>query len=135
MWAPCAWLYDTPSTELLAGFLVPPMSPFSPDHLPRIEELGAGEIQVGGFALTTRAQPRHRATTAGFRIGDALAVVADTAYDEGTAELARGVDHLLHDAWSDGEEGHSSGSDAGRVASAARVRRVTLIHLSPLAES
>ena len=136
VWAPGAWLYDTPSTELLAGFLAPPMSPFSPDHLPRIRELEAGETEVGGFALTTRAQPRHRATTVGFRIGDSLAVVTDTAYDEGTEELARGVDHLLHDAWSDGEEsGHSSGSDAGRVAAAAQVRRLTLIHLSPLLAS
>ena len=50
--------------------------------------------------MTARAQALHGATTAGFRIGDALAFVTDTAFDEGSAELARGVDHLVHEAWS-----------------------------------
>jgi ribonuclease BN (tRNA processing enzyme) len=32
------------------------------------------------------------------RIGDALALITDTAFDPGSIEFARGVDHLLHEA-------------------------------------
>ena len=129
VWGPGAWLYGTPSADLLAGFFVPPASPFSSEGLPDVEELAGGRQEIGGWEVTARAQALHGATTAGFRIGDALAFVTDTAFDEGSAELARGVDHLVHEAWStdpaDPAAGHSSGLDAARVAVAAGVRRLS----------
>jgi ribonuclease BN (tRNA processing enzyme) len=136
VWGPGAWLYGTPSSELLGPLLEPPLSPFGPGELPEIGELGEGRQSVGGFDLRTRAQPRHSAPTAGIRIGDDLAVVTDTGYDERTAELARGVAHLLHEAWSSSAAGPradnvATGFDAGRAAGEAGAKELTLIHLDP----
>jgi ribonuclease BN (tRNA processing enzyme) len=66
-----------------------------------------------------------------------LAVVTDSAPEAKTLELVRGVSHLLHEAWLSVAETtetdkHSTGADAGRVAAAASVGRLTLIHLHPL---
>jgi ribonuclease BN (tRNA processing enzyme) len=136
VWGPGAWLYGTPTRELLAPLLEPPLSPFGPDELPEVRELDEGGQEVGGFELRTRAQLRHAAPTAGIRIGDELAVVTDTGYDEGTAELAGGVAHLLHEAWSSSAAGAraenvATGFDAGRAAGEAGVTQLTLIHLDP----
>jgi len=136
IWGPGAWLYGTPSSELLAPLLEPPLSPFGLDELPEVRELGEGGQSVGGFELRTRAQPRHSAPTAGIRIGDDLAVVTDTGYDEGTAELAGGVAHLLHEAWSSSTararaDTVATGYDAGRAAEEAGAKELTLIHLDP----
>jgi ribonuclease BN (tRNA processing enzyme) len=136
IWGPGAWLYGTPTSELLAPLLEPPLSPFGLEELPEVRELGEGRQSVGGFDLRTRAQPRHSAPTAGIRIGDDLAVVTDTGYDEGTAELAGGVAHLLHEAWSSSTgrataDTVATGFDAGRAADEAEARELTLIHLDP----
>jgi ribonuclease BN (tRNA processing enzyme) len=136
VWGPGAWLYGRPSSELLAPVLEPPLSPFEPDELPEVREMEEGTQSIGGFDLRTRAQLRHSAPTAGIRIGDGLAVVTDTGYDEGTAGLARGVAHLLHEAWSSSAEraraDHvASGFDAGRAAEEAEAKELTLIHLDP----
>jgi ribonuclease BN (tRNA processing enzyme) len=136
VWGPGAWLYDTPTRELLAPLLEPPLSPFGPAELPEVRELGEGSQSIGGFDVRTRAQPRHSAPTAGIRIGGDLAVVTDTGYDERTAELAGGVTHLLHEAWSSSGgrpslEQSPSGFDAGRAAAGAKARELTLIHLDP----
>ncbi len=87
--------------------------------------------------MTARAQLRHWAPTAGVRVGDDVALITDTAYDAGGAELARGVGHLLHEAWSPSgdarsADGDSTGRDAGLIAAAAGAGRLTLIHLNPL---
>jgi ribonuclease Z len=136
IWGPGAWLYGTPSSELLGPLLEPPLSPFGPGELPQVRELGEGRQSIGGFDLSTRAQPRHAAPTAGIRIGNDLAVVTDTGYDEGTAELARHVVHLLHEAWSSSAgqaraETVATGFDAGRSAEEAGAKELTLIHLDP----
>jgi ribonuclease BN (tRNA processing enzyme) len=65
-----------------------------------------------------------------------LAVVTDTGYDEGTADLAAGIRHLFHEAWSHSAGRASadyspSGFDAGRAAAEARAKDLTLIHLDP----
>ncbi|HYX88522.1 MAG TPA: MBL fold metallo-hydrolase [Gaiellaceae bacterium] len=139
VWGPGVWLYGADSGELLAPLLEPPLSPFGEDELPEIRELREGRQQIAGLALRTRAQPRHWAPTAGIRIGDALAVVTDTGYDERTAELAAGVGHLLHEAWSSSSapasaEHDSTGADAGQAAAQAGARALTLIHLNPRLE-
>ena len=87
--------------------------------------------------MTTREQLRHWAPTAGLRVDDDLALVTNTAYDPGAVPLARRVRHLLHEAWSPSNaprsvEGDATGHDAGRVAAAAEVEPLTLIHLNPL---
>ena len=136
LWAPGAWLYGVPSAELLGALLTAPISPFEQDALGDILELAPGRQTVGAFPLTTRAQPRHWAPTAGLRVGDALALVTDTAYDPGSSELARDIGHLLHEAWSTSAnpvaaEGDATAAEAGRVARDAAAHRLTLVHVNP----
>lgn len=136
IWAPGRWLYDRPSEELLASLRCAPLSPFDPAELGQVRELHGGEQRVGAFALLARAQPLHWAPTAGLRVADALALVTDTAYDPGSAGLARGVGHLLHEAWSTSAEpaaveGDSTAAQAAAVARDAAARRLTLVHLNP----
>jgi ribonuclease BN (tRNA processing enzyme) len=122
IWAPGAWLYDRPSQEILG-----PISPF----VETVAELRPHQ-RIGPFDLRARAQPRHRHPTAGLRVGDRLALVTDTAYDPGSAPFARGVDHLLHEAWS--LDGNPSPAEAAQVARDADARRLTLVHLHPQAD-
>jgi ribonuclease BN (tRNA processing enzyme) len=136
VWGPGGWLYGTASREFLAPLLEPPLSPFGPDEVPEVRELEEGRQTIGGFEVRTRAQSRHWAPTAGIRVGDALAVITDTGYDEGTAELAAGVGHLLHEAWSSSAapvsaDCDATGFDAGLAATEASVQELTLIHLNP----
>ena len=107
IWAPGAWLYGRPSEEILG-----PFSPFEKT----VRELGEAQ-RIGAFDLRARAQPRHWHPTAGLRVGDRLALITDTAYDPGSAPFARGVDHLLHEAWGTvGDEGDPSAAEAAQVA-------------------
>ena len=46
--------------------------------------------QLGGFAVSCRAQRRHPDPTLAIRLGDELAYCTDTAFDEGNIEFARG---------------------------------------------
>jgi ribonuclease BN (tRNA processing enzyme) len=136
VWAPGAWLYGVPSADLLGPLRSAPISPSEPEELGAIEELEAGAQTIGAFGVTTRAQPRHWAPTAGLRVGDEIALVTDTAYDAGSADLARDVAHLLHEAWSTSDlpvasEGDATAADAGRVARDAGARRLTLVHINP----
>lgn len=135
VWAPGQWLYAKPSDELLGTLRSAPISPFEASRLGVIREL-PGNQRVGGFGITARAQLKHWAPSAGLRVDDDLALVTDTAYDDGSAALAKGVAHLLHEAWSTSdepvnEEGDATAAQAGQIAAAADARRLTLIHLNP----
>lgn len=137
LWAPGRWLYGERSADLLAPLRRAPISPFEPERLGDVRELEPGAQEIGRFAVTARAQPRHWAPTAGLRVGEELALVTDTAYDPESADLARGVAHLLHEAWSTSaepvaSEGDATAAEAGLVASEAGARRLTLVHLNPL---
>jgi ribonuclease BN (tRNA processing enzyme) len=137
VWAPGRWLYGTASEQLLGPLRQAPLSAFDAAELGELHELAEGVQQIGRFTVTARAQPRHWAPTAGLRIGDELALITDTAYDAGGAELARGVRHLLHEAWSPSADarsadGDATGRDAGLIAAEAGAGQLTLIHLSPL---
>ena len=137
--APGAWLYGTPSAELLDPILRAPVSPFTSAEPFEVRELGPGADEISGFPISVRAQPRHWAPTAGIRVGDSLALVTDTAFDEEGAGFVAGVRHLLHEAWStsqhpSGTEGDATAAEAGQVAAAGRVTRLTLVHLHPRAD-
>jgi ribonuclease BN (tRNA processing enzyme) len=125
IWAPGAWLYGRPAAEILD-----PFSPFEKT----IRELGPHQ-RIGAFDLRARAQLRHWHPTAGLRVDDRLALLTDTAYDPGSGPFARGVDHLLHEAWGPaGDEGDAGAADAARVAQQAGAARLTLIHMAPDAD-
>ena len=136
--APGQWLYGAASADVLAPLLRTPVSPFASQPF-AIRELDPSAGTVAGLPVALRAQPRHWAPTAGIRIGDALALVTDTAFDEGSAGFVAGVRHLLHEAWSTSDdpsstEGDATAAEAGRVAAGAGVERLTLVHLHPRAD-
>lgn len=136
VWAPGRWLYGMPSAELLDPLRSAPLSPFTHESLGEVRELEPGEQVIGNFGVSARAQPKHWAPTAGFRVHDALALITDTAYDPGSAILARNMTHLLHEAWSSSDEpiaaeGDATAAQAGQIAGAAHARRLTLAHINP----
>jgi ribonuclease BN (tRNA processing enzyme) len=96
-----------------------------------VKELVAHQI-IGGFEVAARVQERHWDPTAGVRVGAFLALCTDTAYDPGSGPFARGVRHLLHEAWAlESTEGDASASDAARVFRESGAGTLTLIHLHP----
>jgi ribonuclease BN (tRNA processing enzyme) len=136
LWGPGVWLYGRPTAEILAPLLQPPISPGDVTDEVVVNELAAGEQTVGGFRVRASPQPNHWAPTAGLRIDDALALITDTPYEPTSAELAAGVVHLLHEAWSSSAapkypEHDATAADAARVALEAGAGSLTLIHLNP----
>jgi ribonuclease BN (tRNA processing enzyme) len=135
VWAPGAWLYDKPTIEILAPLLRPPIAPTDATQTIAVAELREEQV-IGGFRVRAGAQLRHWAPTAGLRVDDAVALITDTAYEPASSELARGVAHLLHEAWSSSAvpihpECDATAADAARVAVEAGVPSLTLIHLNP----
>jgi ribonuclease BN (tRNA processing enzyme) len=134
IWAPGAWLYHQPSAQILGPLLRPPISPNDVSGWP-VNELQQGTQSISGFQLRASPQPHHWAPSAGFRVDDELAYVTDTPYERSSIELARGVRHLLHEAWSTSTAPKSSdkdatAADAARIAREADVGDLTLIHLN-----
>lgn len=136
IWGPGAWLYGNETASILAPLLRPPIAPTDVSTTYTVEELRAGEQSIGGFRVRASAQPRHWAPSAGLRIDDAIALITDTPYEPTSAELAAGVEHLFHEAWSSSaspryRERDATAADAARVADEAGVRNLVLVHLDP----
>ena len=136
IWAPGQWLYERDSEAILAPLRRAPLSPFAPGELGEVRELTDTPPEIAGMEIHVRRQEKHWHPTAGIRVGDEIALVTDTAADEGSVELARGVAHLLHEAWSTSAEAgpvasQSTAADAGRIAASAGARQLTLVHLNP----
>jgi ribonuclease BN (tRNA processing enzyme) len=137
IWAPGRWLYDTPSADLLNAVLLPPVSPFPAPVVEAVHELGPSAQKIGPFEVRAVAQPRHWSPTAGLRINDDLALITDTAREGEHASFARGVTHILHEAWSTSADAifsdhDATARDAARTAIDAGAQSLTLIHLNPL---
>jgi ribonuclease BN (tRNA processing enzyme) len=134
IWAPGRWLYGRDSADILEPLRCPP---FAPDDVTRtypVNELGPGRQIIGGFEVRASPQPRHWAPSAGLRIDDHIAYITDTPYEASSADLACGVVHLLHEAWSSSRaptysDRDATAADAGRVAREAGVTDLTLVHL------
>ena len=134
IWAPGAWLYGTASADVLASLRRPPISPNDVSDAP-VNELREGTQSIGGFVVRAGAQPRHWEPSVGLRVDDQLAYITDTPYESSSVELARGVRHLLHEAWSissapKSADKDATAADAARVARKADVGDLTLIHLN-----
>jgi ribonuclease BN (tRNA processing enzyme) len=136
IWGPGAWLYGRPTAMIIAPLLQPPIAPTDISRTYAVNELRAGEQAVAGFRVRASPQPRHWAPTAGLRIEDAIALITDTPYEPTSADLAAGVEHLLHEAWSSSAapmypEHDATAADAARVAAEAGATALTLIHINP----
>jgi ribonuclease BN (tRNA processing enzyme) len=100
-----------------------------------------GEGNLAWFPLE-----RHPGGSVGFRLewpGHSLAYVTDTvaAVDADYVEHIRGVDLLIHEAYFNDDQramaeltGHSCVTDVARVARAAQVKRLVMVHMNPLCD-
>jgi ribonuclease BN (tRNA processing enzyme) len=136
VWAPGKWLYDKTSADILEPLRRPPIAPNDITNTYPIDELTLGSQLIGGFEVRANPQPRHWAPSVGLRIDDELAFVTDTPYEASSSDLADGVVHLLHEAWSSSRapicpDRDATAADAARVAREARATNLTLIHLNP----
>ena len=136
IWGPAQALSGGSSDEALRRIYSPPF--YDADYglvAAEVRELGE-EQAIGPFTLRTRLQRGHSTPTLALRFDDLLTYCTDTPYDAGNAELAAGSRVLMHEAWCiegspEATPIHSSGRDAGAVASEAGVERLVLIHLHP----
>lgn len=141
--APEAPLVDAASAvAALEGLLSPPLFPITLHEFaerPEIRPYRGASLRVFELDLRVRRQ-RHPGGSVGVRLGDTLAYVTDTAADEATAELARGVDLLLHEVWVTDDEGranprmltgHAAVSEVLELARRAAVRRLLPVHHQP----
>jgi len=137
IWGPGKLLYDVSTHELLDRVSHEPFHPVPLEQQDiEVRDLPEGEVELGSLRLHHRRQARHSAPTLGFRFGDELAWVTDTAYDEASVQLAAGCRLLAHEAWFTTQaprnpEIHTSAAQAAEVAAQAEVQRLILIHLPP----
>ncbi|MGH3026611.1 MAG: hypothetical protein ACRDLR_09210, partial [Gaiellaceae bacterium] len=128
--------YGKASAEILEPLRRPPIAPSDHTGTYPVNELVPGSQTIGGFEVRTSPQPRHWAPSAGLRIDDHLAFITDTPYEASSSNLASGVVHLLHEAWSSSRapmypDRDATAADAARVAHESGAGELTLIHLNP----
>ena len=140
VWAPGWLLAGRPGADLVHRLLDPPFLAASAADvasvlLTGIEELPASG-RIGPFAIEARVQPRHTGPSLALKVNEELVYCTDTAYDPDNAAFARGASVLLHEAFHAAAEtddpSHSAAGEAGRVAEAAGVERLVLVHIHPL---
>jgi ribonuclease BN (tRNA processing enzyme) len=142
IWAAGRQLAGVPTLDLLHRLLDPPFLLDQPSDLGElvreVHELEPGATTIGPFELVTRVQPKHPQPTLGIKVDGSLVYCTDTAYDEATIDFARGARVLVHEGFyaaeSQDDNGHTAAGDAARLAAAAGVERLVLIHLHPLAD-
>jgi ribonuclease BN (tRNA processing enzyme) len=132
LWGP-GRLHGT-STDAVARRLLDPPIFVGAERFTAYGEL-EGELELGPFRIETRVQPLHLGPTVGMKVNGVLAYCTDTASDPGTIEFVSGVRFLLHEAYvaadvSD-DPTHSAAGEAARIAAAAGVERLVLMHVDP----
>jgi ribonuclease BN (tRNA processing enzyme) len=140
IWAPGRIVGGRPADELVHRLLDPPFLAGDPGDVTRtfataIHELGR-DVEIGPFRVEVRVQPLHNGPTLALKVNGELAYCTDTAYDEENAAFARGANLLLHEAFwpadTTDDVQHTAAGEAARVAAAAGVERLLLVHVSPL---
>lgn len=138
IWAPCPPMVEADPAEALCQLIHPPLFPLPLPEFPmrvEVERMRGDRVEIGDLEIRMRAQ-EHPGGSVALRIGDSMAYVTDTVADEATAELASGVDLLLHEVWLGSKDGaaaagHSAARDVARLAERAGVRRLMPIHHNP----
>ena len=137
IWAPGRMPLGDDSREILASIVGGPFLSVTLDgFVSRVVELTPGENTIGSRTFEVRAQHRHPGGSVAFRLGDELAYCTDTAPDPDTVPFVRGVDLLVHEAWSPTAPTteHSSARSAAESAASADVGRLVLCHVNPLGD-
>jgi ribonuclease BN (tRNA processing enzyme) len=143
LWAPGRAVNGTPALDLVRRLLDPPFLLKEPEdlwkHVEEVRELETPETSIGPFDVGVRVQSKHAAPTLALRFGDAFAYCTDTARDEANIEFVRGARVLFHEAFfsddTTDDDGHTAAGDAARVAAAAGVERLVLVHVNPTERS
>lgn len=134
IWLPARLLAGVPAADLLERLAGAPFFT-GVSRIGTAREL-EGDTGVGSFSVRIRVQPQHPGRSLAFRIGDELAYCTDTRYDPENVEFVRGARVLLHEAFWPGEStddpGHTAAGEAGRLAAAAGVERLVLVHVNPV---
>jgi ribonuclease BN (tRNA processing enzyme) len=137
VWGPGRSLYGTSTRELLTSMFHEPLHSVSLEQQAiEVRDLPLGESELAGMRIDTRRQDLHSAPTLGFRFGDSLAWMTDTAHDPDAAGFVSECNLLAHEAWfasphPRNPDVHSSAAQAADIASRAGVERLLLIHLPP----
>ena len=139
-WGAGAAIAGSPTEELLHRLLDPPFMLDYPDQLTEVlgavHELEAGRVDVGPFQLDARLQPLHAGPTVALKVNGELAYCTDTAYDGDNIAFVRGATVLAHEAFHASDDTddtrHTAAGAAARLAAAAGVERLILIHTHPL---
>jgi ribonuclease BN (tRNA processing enzyme) len=121
-----------------------PIFPVRPPF--QFEAFGDGACDLAGGGRLTHFPLQHPGGSLGFRLdwpGQSIAYITDTTAAEHAEYVSkiRGVDLLLHEAYfaSDADNlpvmtGHSSIVTVAKVAAAANVKRLLLVHIDPRCE-
>jgi ribonuclease BN (tRNA processing enzyme) len=145
--APAAAITGIDPETAVAGLLRRPYNPRDWEELSdlRVTALEPGANEIAGHVVGVRPQ-KHSDVSVAFRLDDAFVMATDTRADPETAEFSAGVGLLLHEAWYDatapqtgelpaelppGFAAHSEAGAVARLAAAADVGRLVLIHLNP----
>jgi ribonuclease BN (tRNA processing enzyme) len=128
-----------PADELVHRLVGPPFLFATTDDLDAkvtaVHDLEPPSVRIGPFELDLRIQHRHPCTTLALKIDGVLAVCTDTGYDAQNVDFARGSRILLHEAFhaadSTDDWMHTAAGDAARLAAAAGVKRLVLVHTNP----
>jgi len=145
--APAAGITGIDPEAAVAGLLRRPYNPRDWEELSdlRVAALTPGANEIAGHVVRVRPQ-KHSDVSVAYRLDDAFVMATDTRADPGTAEFSAGVGLLLHEAWYDaaaaqtgempaelppGFAAHSEAGSVARLAAAADVGRLVLIHLNP----
>ena len=140
LWAGGRALTGTPAADLVHRLLDAPFllrsSGEVAETIDRVHELAPPEVEIGPFRLRARVQPKHASPTLALRVNESLVHCTDTAYDEENVEFARGARVLVHEAFHAGDTtddaGHTAAGEAARLAAAAGVERLVLVHPGPV---
>jgi ribonuclease BN (tRNA processing enzyme) len=136
IWGAGEALEGISTSELVERLLGPP---FAPDgfiaSFAGVHELSADGATIGPFHVRARIQRLHSNPTLALRFDDDLVWCTDTSYDVENVAFTRGARLLCHEAFRAGdrtdEHGHTAAGDAARLAAAAGVERLLLVHVNP----
>jgi ribonuclease BN (tRNA processing enzyme) len=133
VWGAGEALERMPTAALVERLLAPPFAPPSfLGRLDQVNELAVGkDTPIGAFRVRARVQERHSNPTLALRVDDAMVWCTDTEYDEGNIAFAQGSRVLFHETFAN-ERTHTAAEDAGRLAAAAGVDSLVLIHINPV---
>jgi ribonuclease BN (tRNA processing enzyme) len=139
IWGPGRIAAEMSTEDLVHRLLDPPLLAGHPEEVfgdifTGVRDFGAGPLRVGPFELEARVQPLHTTPSMAVKLDGWLAYCTDTSYDEDNAVFADGASILLHEAFWAADEGdamHTAAGEAARIAAAADVDQLVLVHVHP----